>query len=236
MENELILTGDLPLKMMETQNRKALIEAFEKEKREGFSCAKDSKVEVRQQADGTFTFREAKSSSFSEIIENLKRDLEILNPGIENPPNTWKWSMKEFSTNKEWNAFYEGEIFGKLQILVWIRDVFSTIDFSNPEDALQKFNDLKKAFEHLHEMWNDSRRTIADFKIQLMQKRLKDISDTDKKTFIAIIQQARRTNEGKLIYSDVSRKAKKELPNGIGGRQLDDKYCKELVEDILHLK
>ena len=89
--------------------------------------------------------------------------------------------------------------------------------------------DLKKAFEILHDLWNEQRFKNREYEIQMMHDYLNDISDTDKKDFIEIVKQAKRTKEGKLIMSDVSKKAMKKLPQGINGRKLDDKYCRILV-------
>ena len=91
--------------------------------------------------------------------------------------------------------------------------------------------DLKKAFEILHDLWNEQRVKNREYQIQMMHDYLNDISDTDKKDFIEIAKQSKRTKNGKLIMSDMSKKAMKKLTHGINGRKLDDKYCKILCDE-----
>jgi hypothetical protein len=142
---------------------------------------------------------------------------------INDPYYMMQAGLHAYHEKTAYMAYRLGKYSTQAEILKWIKK-------NSSKSFYEEFQSYLKATDLLNDMRKEDNIKILQLQIQLKQKQLEGISDTDKNKFIAIVKQAKRTKEGKLVWSDVSRKAKKELPNGINGRKLDDKYCKELVE------
>jgi hypothetical protein len=141
-------------------------------------------------------------------------------------------NIGDYLTREERIAYYDGLEVGGQYVWEYFENNLTAFEEIRHliEPLESENNDLKKAFDKLHDMWNEERFKKAEFENQIMRNRSNDISDTDKKDFIEIAKQAKKTKEGKLIMSDLSKKAMKKLPQGINGRRLDDKYCRILVD------
>jgi hypothetical protein len=143
-------------------------------------------------------------------------------------------NIGDYLTREERIAYYDGITVGGQYVWEYFENNLAVFEEIKQliEPLVSENKDLKKAFDKLHDMWNEERFKKAEFENQIMRNRLNNISDTDKKDFIEIAKQAKKTKDGKLIMSDLSEKAIKRLPQGINGRKLDDKYCKMLFDKL----
>ena len=100
------------------------------------------------------------------------------------------------------------------------------------------FDDIQRGFDKLHNLWREDRDMKLEVEIALHREKLKkhrelilkDVPSPERDKFSQIVMKSKRTNEGKIIYSDVARRCKTEFTQGIAGRKVDDKFAKELCK------
>lgn len=131
-----------------------------------------------------------------------------------------------------WGYYKGGKDAGKSYmeaLLIFVRD--------NRELSVY-YEDIKRALDRQHSMWNEERTKVWELEqklrkltVQEHKKRiLRNAPSEERERFSNIVKKAKRTSDGRIVFADVERRCRNEFPRGITGRNIDDKYAKELCK------
>ncbi len=94
-----------------------------------------------------------------------------------------------------------------------------------------EYGGVWRAFETLHSMWNEERSHRREKETKELQIANEEII---KAKFLSLVAKTKRFQKGEKIgelsFRDLSRLAKKAFPDGINGRQVDEKWARTLYD------